>query len=253
MEWLPNKSKNLYFVSPHLDDAVFSSGGLLSELSKKGYNITLINVFTKPSTGPYTLSIKKFLKSCGYTDAFKLYKDRISEDHDVAKKLGIKVINLNFIDALWRKKNLKFPFNMFAKIIPEMGYIYPIFRFAIAKGKIDKRDKKLITNVELKIKKVIKKQSVVFAPMAIGNHPDHQIVRNVSQKLFKQIIYWADYPYIKNSDADKNFIKNNHLAIHNLKINTSKKNELVNMYKTQIKAMFKKKIATVDTKERYYL
>jgi hypothetical protein len=45
---------------------------------------------------------------------------------------------------------------------------------------------------------------VLFAPLAIGNHIDHCIVRNVARDLpAKHHYYWADHPYVAYSKSQK--------------------------------------------------
>jgi len=228
-----------FFVSPHLDDAIFSAGGLLYELSKRNVPITVINVFTKASNPPYTVSIKKFLKSCGYKNAYDLYNDRIEEDTEVLNKIGVKVINLDFVDALWRqKKTIK---NIITNLIPEFNYIYPIYRTSIAKGKISKNDKGLEKSLENKFQKIIlkNKKAIVFGPAGIGNHTDHLIVRNaLSENIKDSIVYWADYPYAEHSQVDKKFSSSLNLSKFTFKSNSKKKMELVLGYKSQISAIF---------------
>lgn len=250
---LGERGMNVFFVSPHLDDAVFSAGGVMSDLKKKGVKVTLVNVFTKPSPKPYTLSVRKFLKACGYADANQLYKARIQEDAEVANKLGIRVINLGFTDALWRRKtNYKFS-GFLSRIIPELNYVYPIFRFAISKGRVSKHDTALVKSLESRLRKYEGNNTYVFCPIATGRHVDHVITRNVCTNIFKRKIYWEDYPYSDFSTASKTYLAKHKLRMYNHKINFLEKNTLVNMYKTQIFAIFGKKSIKVPGIEKFYL
>ena len=114
----PSKIKSpCFFISPHLDDAVFSAGGLMIFLAKKN-PVTVVNVFTEAGDLPYTLSAKKYLSVCEVDDARKLFEQRRNEDQKVLEKVGVKVVNLGFVDALWRKKEGVARF----KIIPEFAY-----------------------------------------------------------------------------------------------------------------------------------
>lgn len=239
---------NFVFVSPHLDDAIFSAGGLIDKINKRRKKITILNTFTKASKPPYTISIKKFLKSCGYVSADDLFKARIKEDLVAARMVKAKVINLGFTDALWRQKGTRW-------ILPELNYVYPIFRLSIAKGHISKHDNIVIKKLEKKIKQSIsqRKGTVIFAPLAIGNHTDHLIVRNIISKSFKDVIYWEDYPYVKTGKADKNFIKIKGLKKVSVFVNRNIKNNLVNTYKSQVKAIFGVEKETVRNQEHYFI
>jgi LmbE family N-acetylglucosaminyl deacetylase len=244
---LIKKHDNFIFVSPHLDDAVFSAGGLMDYLHKKNKNIKVINVFTKAGTKPYTFSVKKFLKLCGYDSAVELFKDRIKEDKLVLKKVGAKIVNLGFTDALWRKKGNNSP-------IAELDYIYPIFKLTIARGFISRHDDKMVSKIKTDLIKNIKpnKNVIIFCPAGIGRHTDHLIVRNAVSELFKNVVYWQDYPYIKSSEIDRDFVKMHKLKKVVFTFNKAAKNRLVNLYKSQVNAIFGKEKEIVSIKEKYY-
>ncbi len=240
--------KRFIFISPHLDDAVFSAGGLMSQLSEKGSEIILINVFTKASNPPYTLSVKRFLSSCGYDSVDKLFEDRITEDASVAKQINAKVINLGFTDALWRQKK-----GAHSKIA-ELNYVYPIFRFTIERGFISHHDKPLIKELENLLKQKIteNEDTVIFCPLGIGLHTDHLIVRQAVSASFNNVVFWEDYPYSEVALPDPVFIKSHGLISEKIRINREVKEKLVNGYKSQIKAIFRSSRATVKNNETYY-
>lgn len=242
-----------YFISPHFDDAVFSGGSLLRHLSKKHIPITVVNIFTKASKRPYTLSVKKFLRSCDYTDADILYSDRVKEDDKVITGIGAKVINLNFIDALWRRKKVPQTLNRLTRFIPEIEYTYPIFSVAMKLGFVSKHDKKLVKFISQRLEKIIPKNSVVFCPIAAGKHMDHTITRDVCKNLNVPTVYWLDYPYSRNSNPDRHFLKTNKLTAFKYTINSKVKSDLANGYKSQIDAIFGKKQITIKENEYYYV
>jgi len=244
-----NEKLTCFFVSPHFDDAIFSAGGLMHELAKKGVPIILVNVFTKASPPPYTLSIKKFLKDCGYEDAHKLYEARINEDADVAYVINAKVINLGFVDGLWRKRKGNGYLKILSKFVPEFGYEYPIFRLArwmVSKESI-RIEKQLSEKIEYYIKKY--KNAVIFGPLGIGNHPDHHIVKNALQTLKQDcIIYWADYPYFETDNKLIN--KSSKFIQYTFEANQKEKMKLVLGYKSQISAIFGKN--KINTKKEIF-
>ncbi|MCR4313010.1 MAG: PIG-L family deacetylase [Candidatus Roizmanbacteria bacterium] len=69
-----------YFISPHLDDAILSAGGLINYL-KDRKKIKIITVFTEGD---------------------KLFLKRRIEDMNVCRYLGIEYLHLGFTDVLWR-------------------------------------------------------------------------------------------------------------------------------------------------------
>jgi len=231
-----------YFISPHFDDAIYSAYGLIDFLSRTGKPVALITVFTEASS-PSTLSAKKFLGSCGYKSAETLFKDRASENKSVCIKLKISEYNLGFTDALWRKKQKKNRIERtFASFIPEIGHIYPTFRFHIKHGAISQLDKDLECEIASKISTIVKddKKSILFAPLSLGKHIDHILVRNAVGSIRNTtVVYWEDYPYsLKFKDQD-NFVESNGLKRSVFTtFDQRNKEAYIKMYKSQFKAMF---------------
>lgn len=253
-----NKKRDCLFVSPHLDDAVFSAGGLISRLNDNGVNTFVINVFTKPSKNPYTFSIKRFLKKCGYTDADRFYRDRVLEDKVAVKKVGAKAKYLGFVDALWRRKNVNKIIHYFSKFIPELEYVYPLYRTSIAYGLISPHDSKLYGEIHKKVKKYLSKSKdpVLFLPLGIGLHTDHLIVRDSCSNFKCPTVYWADYPYIKNNDIDEKFISKLSLGVYNMRMTKNqkrRKEKAVNSYISQLNAIFDVSYEKVPDEEKYFI
>lgn len=223
------------FISPHFDDALLSAGGLISALAGK-VPLTVVNVFTKGGQRPYTLSARAYLKQTGFDDAEKLYLRRRQEDKAILEKYTVTVYNLDFTDALWRKKHMITPLHsVLSRFLPEFLHIYPTYRFHVIKGTIAPDDAELI-KLLIKNLSFIKKDSIVFCPLGIGNHVDHLIVHEVCNKLFLSPIYWMDFPYTENLFKNPHLLQGYSLATY--KVSSNKKEKMLKHYKTQYSAMF---------------
>lgn len=218
-----------YFISPHLDDAALSAASLISFLSRRT-SVTVINVFTSSDTGPSTLSARRFVGKTGYSTASALYAERRHEDSLAWKQLGVKVINLGFTDALWRRKQTSF----IGKFLPEVDHVYPIYRLQIKSGKISPSDNALVNEVSDSIKTIVNNnpKSVVFCPYGVGNHVDHKVVKKAVERIFNPV-YWHDQHYL-------HFSKDSFPISFTFPINQSQKIKLLNQYKTQIGLLFPK-------------
>ena len=75
-----NMGYQAIFVSPHLDDAVLSAGGLLAKMAREKKRLLLVTVFTSG-----------------------IDKKRITEDKKVCRKLGIDFEHWNEVDAAKRR------------------------------------------------------------------------------------------------------------------------------------------------------
>lgn len=242
-------SETIYLISPHLDDAIFSAGGFISKVSKTN-KVILINIFTSPDRSNETLSSKTYLNQVGYQSKIKLFKDRIAEDKKAANFIGIhKIINLGFVDALWREKNK----TVLGKVLPELDRVYPTYRYHIIRGKVSKHDQKLVERISEKLKIIIPvENSTIFCPMGFGNHVDHIIAREAAKCVSKveKLYYWSDYPYIQKVESQTDFRNKNNFEKVEVKIDQTLKKICCEKYKTQF-------ISTVGTliipsKELFY-
>ena len=232
------------FVSPHLDDAILSAGGLISYLADKT-EVKVINIFTKASKPPYTISTKRFLSQCGYDDADLLFKDRAAEDGGLLSSLNIKPVNLGFIDAPFRKyDNPNFLRKLSARLLPEFIHIYPIHRLNIASNKISSADNAMIDEIKNKLRQITSglKDFYIFCPFATDTHIDHVIARKACSEEFKKVVFWSDYPYYKNKNKLKIDFEFNQ--------NDAVKEKLIRGYKSQIKILFKNN--QIELSPEYY-
>ena len=238
------KKKVCYFISPHFDDMVFSSGALATKLAKTN-KIIVINIFTTAGE-QHTLSAKAYLKQCKYKNATKLYEDRTKEDKRALQPIAKQVINLGFAEALWRRKPgiLR---QLLGNVLPELVSVYPTYRFHIIKGRVAKADRRTVAAIEEKLKALVATQNaVVFCPLGVGNHIDHVFTHQLCERLFKDPIYWADYPYTQSSNATPKNKK--HFSFAD---NMHEKAALIAEYKTQYQAIFGASGLVLES-ERFY-
>ena len=237
---------NYYFISPHLDDAIFSAGNLIYKLREKA-KVTIITIFTKVTNESNTLFTHLFIKKSGFCNSRDLFSARKDEDIKVCRSIGVNAIHLDFVDLAWRKKRAVGGISL---RIPELSHLYPT-RFHILGGKIHKEDEAIMKKITQTLKNSIKNDdAVVFCPLGIGNQVDHIITRTICQKSFLNVIYWQDYPYVLKNQADQRFIKENNLETMTF-CGPFYKKELMLGYTSQIQAYFKdKKIKNVT--EHYY-
>jgi LmbE family N-acetylglucosaminyl deacetylase len=243
-----------FFISPHLDDAVFSAGGLISYLHGLSVPITVINVFTSAGTGKSSLSANKFLSQCGYSSPIQLFTDRIKEDHEAFKLLPkVKIINLGYIDALWRTKTkVNLLASQIGSYFPELVCAYPTYRWHIIKGKIARFEDQLVNQLSQQIQSLVNNESLIFTPLGVGNHVDHIITREACLRSNSNIVYWLDFPYHLSHKLDENYIKQNKLEIIDFPQKIDTKHQLILKYKSQISPIFKNKSPNVISDIYYH-
>lgn len=152
-------------ISPHLDDAVFSCGGIISQLVTAG-PVLVINIFTK------YLSDMKF-------HGVVMGEERHQEELTAAKYLGFETKNLDELDAIFRRKEYRKISNIFKAPVQEDIDWLPILRqkiFAVM-NEIDYQQ--------------------VYVPLGIGWHVDHILTHQVFVPMFgnKKLCFYEDTPY----------------------------------------------------------
>lgn len=228
--------QSFVFLSPHLDDAVFSCGLILAKLRKLNKQVSVATVFSDCNNSPSTPQANLFLEQCGATDGKKLFYQRKLEDRSASKILGFKPIHLNFIDAAWRldKKNK------------------PIYRSTDIQfsGRVSNYDLELKSKIKNKLKKITNttKNAIVFAPFGEGGHVDHILVRSIATEMYDEVLLWSDFPYNQYSKKD---IPSADIILYPKSSDFAAKEKSILAYKTQITSIFgNKKIPRVP--ERYY-
>lgn len=233
--------KQAVFVSPHLDDAVFSAGAMMLLLKSMGYAITVLNVCSEGGDLPQTLSASAYMKQVGYESSKALYEERRNEDRQALEKMGVKSVMLGNVEALWRKPMQVSKLTSFlARFLPEFAHVYPTYKFHIASGKIRSGDRRFVQAVTEQIADHVSKDTLLFAPLGIGGHVDHIVARTAAQGVGVPVIYWADIPYIVRPHAtpsrlDISALEKSEISKTSL---LSEKEKYCALYKTQYKPVF---------------
>lgn len=234
------QKKTCYFISPHLDDAAFSAGGLISYLAKKT-KVVVITAFTRGGADKHSLSALAYVRKCGYekNEVDNFFFNRRKEDRELFESLGVKVVHLDFLDALWRvNKNPNILYKFLSFLINDFRYIYPTHRLHISKGKIHSEDGENLRRLKSKLKEIVGNRDALFCPLGIGKHVDHILVREACSNVFPNVIYWEDSLYNLYYEPDYDFIKKNNLKRFLFRKNQSERYTMYPAYKTQFGKLF---------------
>lgn len=246
-----------FFISPHLDDAVLSAGGLLRHLVESKVPVKVVTIFTTTSPPPYIRFVRNAMRNAGYTDMARYYQARRAEDRAVMGKLGVEHTHLGFVEASQRKlEDISTLRRRIGRFVAEVLHRYPT-GYHIFSGRVCQVDNKLIQEVKNKLLAGLQDidKNVVFCPVGLGLHVDHILVRDICAQLFKNIIYWEDFPYNVNprfkGKMPTQFIQKNRLTLHRWNESVDKKGDLIEGYQSQLESLFRgKRISLVA--ERLY-
>ena len=164
------------FISPHLDDVVFSCGGLAALLSDAGWNTILATVFTRS-----VVPAEGFALACQLDKGLPATVDymalRRQEDLHAAAAL-------DFSAVLW----LDLP------EAPHRGYDSPPALF----GAVAESDKIVPAIADaLDTLATAKQPELILAPQGLGAHVDHQVVIQAALQVFPpdRLAFYRDTPY----------------------------------------------------------
>jgi LmbE family N-acetylglucosaminyl deacetylase len=176
------------YLSPHLDDAALSCGGLLWQQAQQG---TPVEVWTVCAGDPPERLYSEFVEElhARWGGAAQAMERRRQEDIEACQKLGVAYRHLDYPDCIYRGH-------------PASGEdLYPD-REAIF-GNLSPADGLLAEALADELRRRLPQYAVLVCPLAIGNHVDHQLVRRVASMVgWQSAWYYADYPYAHRAAAE---------------------------------------------------
>jgi LmbE family N-acetylglucosaminyl deacetylase len=170
------------YLSPHLDDAVFSCGGTMAAQRARGERVRVVTVCAglPPQDAPPPLLLRDGLRAAGLTTT-ELVSLRREEDRRALSLLDVECEWAGGLDAIYR--------------LPET-----YGTFAGLTGPIAARDP--LVQVALEIASSVPSSSVLYAPLGAGEHVDHRIVCEAAMQVGRRVLFYEDFPYVaRDPDA----------------------------------------------------
>ena len=231
----------LVVLAPHLDDAALSCGALMADALRRT-SVTVVTLFTEASDGPYTLSARRYLRQIGAQGAQFLYAQRRAEDRAALESIGAGWVHAGLTEALFRCRANPGQRSRWVRILPELGHVYPVYRRHITGGRVAAADAAAVGAVSDVIRGLNAGGSgILLAPLGVGGHVDHVVVRNAAERSGARVVYYSDFPYNLRSPADRGFIQRNGLTGIQYPDSGASvaKTALVRAYRTQLHALFR--------------
>jgi LmbE family N-acetylglucosaminyl deacetylase len=175
------------FISPHLDDAILSAGGLIYERTCAGDAVeiwTLVCGF--PPVGESSPLAQALHAQWGFRSAHDAIYSRRAEDQQAAAVVGALIHHYDFLDSIYRRNSAGewlYPQNTFIPIHGDDNNLPDIMTSAIAER--------------------LQPDDEIVCPLALGGHVDHVLVRRAVENLRRPLWYYADFPYLLTDPAMK--------------------------------------------------
>ena len=167
----------LLAVSPHLDDAAFSAGGLLAARAAEGWAVTVATCFTGNVEHPTGFALACQLDKGLAADADNMALRR-AEDEAACRELGATPVHLPFLEA------------------PHRGYASAAQLFAGRRADDDMVDRLAPALTEL-----VADHDLILGPLCLGDHVDHHVVRDALARVAPGALLWEDWPYADRAPA----------------------------------------------------
>jgi LmbE family N-acetylglucosaminyl deacetylase len=180
------RARHALVVSPHLDDAVLSCGASIASLTEAGCHVTVVTVFTAlPCRMPPPPLAQWFHARCGLGD--DAMKTRTHEDLAAVASLGAEAVRLGLEECIYRRAEDGTP--VYGAEL-EIFTSSPLGETAVA------------SNLERLLAGLPgwRAADLVLAPLGIGGHVDHRIVRaaveTAAGRAGRTPLLYEDVPYL---------------------------------------------------------
>jgi LmbE family N-acetylglucosaminyl deacetylase len=248
------KTYHHIYLSPHYDDAALSCGGTIHRQTQTGEPVLVVTVCAAPPATNTSFSpfAQKMHTQWNYPG--NVINFRRAEDQTAMGILRADYVWLDFPDCIYRG------------YLPNGPWFYnnndQLF------GQIHPDDQKLAQQIgeSLNSRIVTGNNPIIYAPLSVGHHVDHQLVHAAAWQLYSQgqtIMFYEDYPYV---DTDKfgNATLNDTLAgleqqqkplkshlEHFADVDLKAKIKSINAYASQIDTLFGNQTAAAESIRRY--
>ena len=180
------------YISPHLDDAILSAGGLVYEQTQSGNDVEIWTLFCGFPHDENVSPIAQALHSYwGFYSTEEAVRVRREEDLRAAKIVGARAVHFDFSDSIYRRgRNGEWLYD--DTFVPPHE---------------DEAD--LSARITGALAERLKRGDHIACPLAIGGHVDHVITRDAvetfvsseGEGLGVQLWFYADIPYLLDNPS----------------------------------------------------
>ena len=174
----------LLVLSPHPDDAVWSIGGILPRVRRR-CEAVVITVFDGDAPAAVKARLEETLESWRVVGSPLL---RRREDERALSRLGVRRLGLGFVDAALRTSG-------------SGRFAYEDQRALFLTD--PEAEQGLIDRLAAALADYVEGSDVLAVPLGLGGHVDHRVVRGAAERLRRRAVYYEDFPYVSDNQADQ--------------------------------------------------
>ena len=167
------------YLSPHLDDAVLSAGGLIYEQARSGIPVEIWTFMCgNPPAGDISPFAEIQHQQWGFSDAEETTLARRQEDRNAAAVVGAQVMHFDFLDCIYRRGK-------------DGAWLYSDISVPPHPDEAE-----LPKRIADAISARLMDDDVIVTQLSVGSHVDHVIVRRAAELLGRPLLYDIDIPYM---------------------------------------------------------
>ncbi|HEY42642.1 MAG TPA: PIG-L family deacetylase [Anaerolineae bacterium] len=167
------------YLSPHLDDAVISCGGLIAQQAAAGELVSVLTICAgDPPAGPLSSFARELHERWG--ESSSPIAARRAEDRVACGRLDAVVVHLDIPDAIYRRD-------------PEGELLYSSESEIL--GPVHMKEQGLIQHLADLLEEQCPVEFRIYCPLGVGGHVDHRLTRRAAERLNVRLWYYYDLPY----------------------------------------------------------
>jgi LmbE family N-acetylglucosaminyl deacetylase len=173
------------YLSPHLDDVIYSCGGLIWEQTLAG---EVVEIWTICAADPPDEPLSPFAEALHQNWGLgkNAVQVRREEDRKASKIVGAVHRYFSYLDCIYRKS--------------DTGNHYYLSDQDLFGG-LDPGEANIIVTLTEELKDQLPPAARIVVPLGIGNHVDHDLTRKAASRLGISLYYYADYPYARETEG----------------------------------------------------
>jgi LmbE family N-acetylglucosaminyl deacetylase len=185
------------YLSPHLDDAALSCGGLIAHQTSTGETV---EIWTICAGDPPPGALSPFAEELHLRWGTGREATALRRQEDLAScaQLSATCRHLPVPDCIYRQAGLDY----WRKTKPverktnsaQTSFLYPNRDTIFAA--LHPQENDLVDRLARALSDMLPPESELLCPLTLGGHVDHRLTRAAAESLGRELWYYADYPYV---------------------------------------------------------
>ncbi len=190
-------SYDAIYLSPHLDDAALSCGGQIAQRTARGERVLILTIMAGDPPNSAESDFARSLHDRWELDQAVVDARRV-EDAAATALLGADAHYWSIPDCIYRTDS--------ATGEPLYASEEALF------GEVAEQERHdLVVTLAVRLSQL--SAETIIAPLTVGNHVDHQIVRLAAERAWGPILcYYEDYPYAREAGAVEKVLNSAEMA-----------------------------------------